>query len=56
MVANFNDPSDAVAGVLGLFGKKGGNRAQQQQQLQQQQQQLNPVQQIIDIFGNKKKK
>jgi uncharacterized protein involved in outer membrane biogenesis len=55
LVPNFNNPSDAVAGVLGLFGQKGRNQAQQPQQ-QQPQQQPNPAQQIIDIFGNKKKK
>jgi hypothetical protein len=37
-------------------GKKEGIEHRQQQQLQQQEQQLNLVQQIIDIFGNKKKK
>ena len=63
LVPNFNNPTDAVAGIMGLFGQKGGNRAQQpqqqsqqQSQQQQQQQQPNPVQQVIDIFGNKKKK
>jgi hypothetical protein len=55
LVPNFNNPSDAVAGVLGLFGQKGGTRAQQPQQ-QQPQQQLIPAQQIIDIFGNEKNK
>jgi hypothetical protein len=53
LVPNFNNPSDAVAGVLGLFGQKGGNRTQPQQP---QPQQPSPVQQIIDIFGNKKNK
>jgi len=57
LVPNFDNPSAAVAGVLGLFAQKGGNRPQQpQQQAQPQQQQPNAVQQIIDIFGNKKKK
>jgi hypothetical protein len=51
LVPNFNNPSNAVAGVLGRFGQKGGNQAQPQQQ----QQQTNPAQQIIDIFGKKKK-
>jgi hypothetical protein len=55
LVPNFNNPSNAVAGLLGLFGQKGGSQTQQPQQ-QQQQQQPNPVQQITDIFGNKKKK
>jgi len=50
LVPNFNNPSNAVAGVLGRFGQKGGNQAQPQQQ-----QQTNPAQQIIDIFGKKKK-
>ena len=61
LVPNLNNPADAVAGVLGLFGQKaGGNRTQpsqqQQQQQQQQPQQANPFQQVIDIFGNKKNK
>jgi uncharacterized protein involved in outer membrane biogenesis len=53
LVPNLNNPADAVAGVLGLLGQKGGSRTQQPQQ---QPQQPNAVQQIIDIFGNKKTK
>ena len=56
LVPNFNNPSNAVAGIMGLIGQKGGNRQQQQQAQPQQQPQPNPVQQVIDIFGNKKKK
>jgi len=60
LVPNFNNPSAAVAGVMGLFGQKGKSQTQQPQQQtqqpQQQPQQPNAVQQIIDIFGNKKKK
>jgi hypothetical protein len=55
LVPNFNNPSNAVAGILGRFGQKEGNQAQQPQQ-QQQTNPANPAQQIIDIFGNKKKK
>src|SRR3984893_6164891 len=58
LVPNLNNPADAVAGVLGLFGQKAGaNRTQPSQQQQQQQpQQANPLQQVIDIYGNKKNK
>lgn len=53
MVPNLNNPSAGVAGILGgLLGQKGGTQAQ----TQQEQQQPNPVQQLFDIFGNKKKK
>ncbi len=53
LVPNLNNPSAGVAGILGgLLGKKGGTQAQPQQE----QQQPNPVQQLFDIFGNKKKK
>ncbi len=52
LVPNLNNPSGGVAGILGgLLGQKGGTQAQPQQE----QQQPNPVQQLIDIFGNKKK-
>jgi hypothetical protein len=53
LVPNLNNPSGGVAGILGgLLGQKGGTQAQPQQE---QGQQSNPVQQLIDIFGNKKK-
>jgi len=52
LVPSLNNPSGGVAGILGgLLGQKGGTQAQPQQE----QQQPNPVQQLIDIFGNKKK-
>jgi uncharacterized protein involved in outer membrane biogenesis len=51
LVPNFNNPSAGMAGLLGgLAGQKGGNQTQQEQQ------QANPVQQIMDLFGGKKKK
>ena len=54
LVPNLNNPSGGVAGILGgLLGQKGGSQTQQQPQ--QEQQQPNPVQQLFDIFGNKKK-
>jgi hypothetical protein len=53
LVPNLNNPSAGVAGILGgLLGQKGGTQTQPQQE----QQQPNPVQQLFDIFGNKKKK
>ena len=53
LLPNLSNPSAGVAGALGgLLGQKGGNQAQQQAP---QQQQTNPVQQLIDIFGGKKK-
>jgi AsmA protein len=56
LIPNSNNPLGGVAGVLGnLLGQKGGNQAQQQPQQEPQQQQPNPVQQLIDIFGGKKK-
>ena len=52
LVPNLNNPSGGVAGILGgLVGQKGGTQSQSQQD----QQQPNPVQQLFDIFGNKKK-
>ena len=54
LVPNLNNPSGGVAGILGgLLGQKSGAQAQPQQE---QGQQSNPVQQLIDIFGNKKNK
>jgi AsmA protein len=54
LLPNLNNPSTGVAGILGgLLSQKGGTQAQPQQE--QQQPQPNPVQQLIDIFGNKKK-
>ena len=54
LVPSLNNPSGGVAGILGgLLSQKGGTQAQPQQVPQQQQ--ANPVQQIIDIFGSKKK-
>ena len=54
LVPSLNNPTGAVAGILGgLLSQKGGTQAQPQQEPQQQQ--ANPVQQIIDIFGTKKK-
>jgi hypothetical protein len=52
LVPNLNNPSGGVAGILGgLVGQKSGTQSQSQQD----QQQPNPVQQLFDIFGNKKK-
>ncbi|MBZ5698370.1 MAG: AsmA family protein [Acidobacteriia bacterium] len=52
LLPNLNNPSAGVAGILGgLLGQKSGTQAQPQKE----QQQPNPVQQLIDIFGNKKK-
>ena len=52
LVPNLNNPSGGVSGILGgLLGQKGGTQSQSQQD----QQQPNPVQQLFDIFGNKKK-
>jgi len=54
LVPSLNNPSGGAAGILGsLLGQKGGTQAQPQQEPQQQQ--ADPVQQIIDIFGSKKK-
>jgi uncharacterized protein involved in outer membrane biogenesis len=57
LVPNLNNPTGGVAGILGgLLGQKGGTQAQpQQDQPQQAQPAPNPVQQIFDIFGKKKK-
>jgi uncharacterized protein involved in outer membrane biogenesis len=53
MVPNLNNPTAGVGGILGgLLGQKGETQAQPQQG---QEQQSNPVQQLMDIFGNKKK-
>ena len=53
LVPNLDNPSGGVAGILGGFlGQKGGTQTQQQPD---QGQQSNPVQQLFDIFGNKKK-
>jgi AsmA protein len=56
MVPSLNS-SGGVAGILGgVLGQKGATQAQpQQEQPQQQQQPPNSVQQLFDIFGNKKK-
>jgi AsmA protein len=52
LLPNLNNPSAGVSGILGgLLGQKGGTQAQPQKE----QQQPNPVQQLFDIFGNKKK-
>ncbi|MGH9681522.1 MAG: AsmA-like C-terminal region-containing protein, partial [Candidatus Acidiferrales bacterium] len=60
LVPNLSNPSAGVAGILGgLLGQKSGTPAQSQTQPQTQpqpqQQAPNPVQQIIDLFGKKKK-
>ena len=61
LVPNFNNPQGAVQGLLGgLLGQKGANPAQpppnQAQQPQQPQNQLqDQVQQVIGLFGGKKK-
>jgi AsmA protein len=53
LIPNSNNPLTGVAGVLGgLLGAKPGNQPQQQQP---QPAQPSPVQQILDIFGGKKK-
>jgi hypothetical protein len=56
MIPSLNS-SGGVAGILGgVLGQKGGTQAQpQQERPQQQQQPPNSVQQLFDIFGNKKK-
>jgi AsmA protein len=52
LVPNSSNPLAGVSGLLGgLLDKKGGNQTQQQQQPQ-----TNPVQQLLDLFGKKKKK
>ncbi|PYX87445.1 MAG: hypothetical protein DMG68_11715 [Acidobacteria bacterium] len=62
LVPNFNNPQGAVQGLLGgLLGQKGANPAQPQQpgQVQPQQQPQNQLQdqvnQVIGLFGGKKK-
>jgi uncharacterized protein involved in outer membrane biogenesis len=52
LVPNSSNPLAGVSGLLGgLLGKKGANQTQQQQQPQ-----TNPVQQLMKLFGKKKKK
>jgi AsmA protein len=57
LIPNSNNPGGAVGGLLG--GLLGKNAAQQQNQKQTQQQQQSPqqdtVQQVIGLFGKKKK-
>jgi AsmA protein len=57
LVPSANNPLGGVTGLLGgLLGQKKPDQAQQQQPQQQQQPAPpSPVQQIIDIFGGKKK-
>jgi len=57
LLPSAENPTGGVAGILGgLLGQKKTDQTQQQQPQQQpQQQQPNPVQQLIDIFGGKKK-
>jgi AsmA protein len=51
-----SNPLGGVGGLLGgLLGQKKSDQTQQQQPQQQQPQQPSPVQQLIDIFGGKKK-
>jgi AsmA protein len=52
LVPNSSNPLAGVSGILGgLLGQKGATQTQQQQQPQ-----TNPVQQLLDLFGKKKKK
>lgn len=56
LLPSAENPQGGVAGILGgLLGQKKTDQTQQQQPQQQQPQQPNPVQQLIDIFGGKKK-
>jgi len=52
LVPNSSNPLAGISGILGgLRDKKGANQTQQRQQPQ-----TNPVQQLLDLFGKKKKK
>jgi hypothetical protein len=52
LIPNSGNPLGAVSGLLGgLLGQKSANQTQQKQQ-----QQANPVQQFLNLFGQKKKK
>jgi hypothetical protein len=57
LVPSFDNPGGAASGLLGGFlGQKGGQaQPGQPAQAQQQPQQNNAVQQIMGLFGNKKK-
>jgi AsmA protein len=53
LVPSTSNPLAGVSGILGgLLGKKGATQTQQQQQ---QPPQANPVQQLLNLFGKKKK-
>jgi AsmA protein len=55
LLPNSSNPAAAVSGLLGgLLGQKNAGQGQQQSG-QQQQPQQNPVQDLINIFGKKKK-
>jgi hypothetical protein len=57
LVPNSNNPGGAVGGILGGLLGKNATQQQNQNQTQQQQQspQQNAVQQVIGLFGKKKK-
>jgi hypothetical protein len=56
LIPNSNNPGGAVSGILGGLLGKNASQAQGQNQAQQQQQSpQNTVQQVIGLFGKKKK-
>ncbi len=55
LIPNLNNPSSAISGLLGGLLGKSSSQNTNQNQAQPQEQPANPVQQLLGIFGKKKK-